>query len=169
MLNICNENKRVIKEIKEVYHLEYANPPSFTQTLNPSQQSTTTQASREKRQILLAIATGITNSLVSSFSTSQFFSMGSHNEDREALITNQNHSISCLEVHEIRIPRNEAHIKSLKSHYTKLEAVLIGTIKQDVVFSECTFAVIFGSILRQHLNEVQQGLYPFLRNNLSFS
>lgn len=148
MVNICNENKRVIQEIQEVYHLEYTVPPSSTKSIDPTQEPATTNSSRNKRQVLVAIATGIITSLVSSFTSSQLFSMSSHDEDTEALITNQNHIISCLQDHETRITRNEAHIKGLKKHLDKLEAVLIGSIEQDVVFSECTFAVIFGRTLR---------------------
>ena len=48
-----------------------------------------------------------------SFSTKELFALSQHNEDENELARNQNHIVQCVQDHQTKLSRNEAHIEQL--------------------------------------------------------
>ena len=156
--NLCTSNKRILKELIETFQL---NLPRNTRDIEHHEEKLDVKdrhqslaqrhdnlmelflysakplnpINREKRQILVGMAVGIVSSLISSFTSSQLFSMSSSKENE--LIDGQNHMILALQEHESRLSRNEDDVHKLKHRLGKIDAELAKMIAQNTILAEC--------------------------------
>ena len=92
--------------------------------------------------------------------------MSQHDENLDVLEENQDHIIQCLQDHETRLSRNEEHIRKLDDQIKKMQNVIIGNVKQSLIFAEATTIAIMARVLSDHVRKIQRGLYQLSLNKL---
>ena len=156
---ICEDNSRKIDEIKSTFHLEDLD----TSSTNPPSDSTDDH-NRPKRQIITGLIVGVVTSLISTFTTHQLLGMTSSSDTENALIDNQEHIMLALAHHDTRLTRDEYEIKQLKDHLTQLDLQIAKEMRQNTIMVGVSVAITLGQGLKDHIANVQSGLYTLLHN-----
>ena len=71
-----------------------------------------------------------------------------------------------MQDHETRLSRNEVHKKKLDDQIKKMQNIIIGNVKQSLVFAEATTITIMARVLSDHVRKIQRGLYQLSLNKL---
>lgn len=133
----CKQNLDMIQEINEVFNFKRMDTETTHKKVKELIYHDPLGIVRKARQIVTAIIVGavsVVTSLISIFINTQLLYMAQSDDTEDDVIDNNNHIITSIQNHEIRILRQEMESKELISHIDFLEEVVIEQRKLDALF-----------------------------------